>query len=198
MNRIAVTFAALLCLAGCTSRTLTSTPRSAIEQLLLSGAVDRSLEKLRLPEAIGKKVFLDFANLKAYDVEYIRAATRARFAKIGALLVEKPEDADLIAEVASGGLGLEYKSAMVGLPAMPVPNAPVPSPEVSAWKSVEQTGIFKLFIFIHAKGRFIAANHYYAKCDRDEGFTLWWRSQREDDIREGWEKADLKLGEKRQ
>jgi hypothetical protein len=185
--------AALVCLTGCTSRVLTNTPRSAIEQLLLSGAVDKSLERLALPEVAGKKVFIDFVNLKAYDVEYIRAATRARFAKIGAVLVEKPGDADLIAEVASGGFGLEYKSSMVGLPAVPMPNAPVPTPELRAWKSVEQTGIFKLFIFIHAKGKFVAASHYYAKCDRDEGFTLWWRSVKEDDVREGWEKADFKL-----
>jgi len=49
---------------------------------------------------------------------------------------------------------------------------------------------------VHAKGKFVAANHYYAKADRDESFVLWWRFQREDHVREGWERADLKLAEK--
>jgi len=50
---------------GCASRHVTNTPRSAIEQLLLSGAVDRALEKFSLPELSGKKLFVDFTNLKA-------------------------------------------------------------------------------------------------------------------------------------
>lgn len=193
MKHIIIGIVALQLLGGCTSRALTTTPRSAIEQLLLSGAVDRSLAKLQLPEVAGKKVFLDFTNLQAYDVAYIRVATRARFAQLGAVLMGGADDADLVAEVASGGLGIEYKSSVVGLPSMPVPNTPVPTPELSAWKSIEQTGIFKLYIFVHAKGKFISANHYYAKCDRSESAALWWRSEKADDIRNGWEKADMKL-----
>lgn len=183
--------AAIVCCAfGCSSRLVTNTPRSAIEQLLLSGAVDRALEKLELPELAGKTVFVDFANLKAYDAEYIKVATRARLARIGATLLEKPEEADFVVEVASGGLGIEFKKAMVGLPAIPVPNSPMPMPEAPLYRTTEQTGIFKLLIFVHSKGRFVAACHYYAKYDRDESFILWWRFQRKDDIREGWERSD--------
>ncbi len=187
--------AVLLCLAGCSSRLVTNTPRSAIEQMLLTAAVDKALDKLELPEVRGKKVFLDFANLKAYEAEYIKVATRARFAELEATLAEQPEQAELTAEVASGALGTEYKNAVIGLPALPVPNSPIPLPEAAAYKSSEQTGIFKLLIFLHAKGRFVAANQYYAKADRQESFVLWWRFQRKDDVRAGWERADLTLNE---
>jgi len=197
MYRVVVMVWAGLVLVGCGARTVSNTPRTAVEQLLLSGAVDRALEKLDLPELSGRKVYLDFDNLKAYDVEYIKVAARARFAELGATLAAKADEADYVAEMASGGLGIEYKTSMVGLPAIPIPQAPVPMPELSASRNVEQTGILKLLIFVHAKGKFVAANHYYAKCDRDEGFILWWRYQRHDDIREGWEKADFRLQKKR-
>ena len=191
MNRV-VFLAVWLCMAGCSSRHVTNTPRSAIEQMLLSAAVDKALAELDLPQVDGKHVLLDFTNLKAYDAEYIKVATRARFAELGAILTDKPDQADLIAEVASGALGIEFKKAVVGLPALPVPNSPLPLPEMAAYRSAEQTGIIKLLIFLHANGRFLAADHYYAKADRDESFLLWWRHQRNDDVREGWERAELK------
>jgi hypothetical protein len=183
----------LAALAGCTSRQFTTTPRAAVEQLLLSAAVDAAMERLELPEVAGKNVYLDFSNLQAYDVEYIRVAARARFAELGATLVGGPEQADLVAELASGGFGLEYKKGVVGLPSLPVPNSPIPSPELAAYKSVEQTAILKLLVFLRAGGRFIAARHYYAKAERDESFVLFWRHQRRDDVRRRWQRAELKV-----
>ncbi len=99
----------------------------------------------------------------------------------------------MIAEIACGALGTEFKTVMVGLPPLPVPNSPTPLPEASVYKSSEQTGIVKILIFVHAKGRFVAANQYYAKADRNESFVFWWRFHSQDDVREGWERADLKL-----
>lgn len=187
------TLAALTILAGltgCGQRTVSNTPRTAIEQLLLSGAADRALEKFELPELSGKKVFVDLSNLKSYDVEYVRVATRARFARIGAILVDKAADADYVAEVASGALAIEFKSSVVGLPSLPVPQSPIGSPEITAYRSTEQTAIAKLLILVHAKGRLVVAAHYYAKCDREESFVGQWRFQREDHIREDWERSD--------
>jgi len=190
MKRMVLVALAGSVLAGCASRSFTNTPRTAIEQMLLSGAVDKALAKLHLPEVRGKKVRIDFTNLKAYDVEYIKTATRARFCELGATLVDDPGAAELTAEVASGALGTESKNSVVGMPALPVPNSPVPLPEAPLLKTTEQTGIVKLLIFLHAKGKFVAAHHYYAKVDRDESFVLWWRRQRADDVREGWQRAD--------
>jgi len=189
--------AALLPAGGCSSRLVTNPDRSAIEMMLLSGAVDKALARFYVPELINRKGFVDFSNLAAYDVEYVRAATRARVCQIGAILVESADEADYTVEVASGALSLEFKEAVVGLPALPVPNAPVPVPEAPLHRTTEQTGIFKLFIFVHSHGKFVAANHYYAKIDRGESFVLWYRSQSRDEVREGWQRADTKLREDR-
>ncbi len=192
---VLIPVAALAALAGvgCASRTFSSTPRTAVEQMLLSRAVDLAIEKIELPEVRGRKVFIDAGNLESYDAGYVKVAVRARFAELGATLVESAEEADCVVEVASGALGTEYKSDLVGLPPLPVPNSPVPLPEVSLYRTVEQTALMKLLVFVHDKGEFVAAYQYYAKADRDESFILWYRFQRKDDIRTGWERADVRL-----
>ena len=189
--RKSVAIVLLLLSTGCVSRVVSNTPRTALEQMLLTGAVDRALEKLELPEVRDKKVCLDFSSLKGYDADYVRVAVRARFARLGARLVEAREKADYVAEVASGSLGTEFKTTLVGLPSFPMPQTQLTSPEVPLYRSAEQTGMFKLLIFVHADGRFVAADQYYARADRDETFLLFWRLHRKDDVREGWERAEL-------
>lgn len=183
----------MVVLAGCGSRTVSNSPRTAIEQMLLSGAVDRALEKFELDEAKGKKVYIDLSNLSGTDAGYMKVAVRGRFAQLGAILTGSADDADLTAEVASGCLGTEYKSFIVGIPSIPVPGSTIPTPEAAVLRNIEQTGIMKFLIFVHAKGKFVSLNQYYAKTDREESFFLWHRSQQKDEIREGWEKADAKI-----
>ncbi len=182
---------------GCSSRLVTNPSRSAIEMMLLSGAVDKALSRFSMPEFSNRKVFVDFTNLAAYDVEYVRAATRARVCEMGAILVDSADESDYVVEVASGALSIEFKENVIGLPALPVPNAPVPLPEAPLSRSTEQTGIFKLFIFVHSHGRFVSVNHYYAKIDREESIIMGIRSQEHDEVREAWQRADTKLLEGR-
>jgi len=178
---------------GCGTRTFTNTERAAIEQLLLSGAVDNALEKLDIPQVAGKKTYLDFTNLKSYDIEYVKAAVRARFAEIGAHLTEDAKQADYVVEISSGALGTEYKSSILGIPSIPIPNSPTPFPELALARGVEQTGIAKLLVLVHSNGKVVSTGHYYGKVERDENFVLWFRWQSKDDIRTRWEAADEKL-----
>lgn len=193
MKYITVANILLIFITGCTTRNFTNTPRTAIEQLLLSTAVDNAVAKFQIPQVTGKKTYLDFINLKSYDIEYVKTAVRARFAQIGAVLVENADQADYIAEISSGALGTEYKSSLLGIPSLPIPGSPTPLPELAVARGVEQTGIVKLFVFIHSNGKFITLDHYYGKAERDEAFILWFRFQPTDDIRKAWEKADNKL-----
>ena len=196
MKYVTLAVLILIHLTGCSTRTVSSTPRTAIEQMLLSTAVDTALEKFKLPQVNGKTVYIDLANLTGDGAEYTRVAVRARFAEIGATLTDTPSQADFIAEVASGCLGTEFKSFIIGIPSIPVPGSPAPFPEAALFREVEQTGITKFIIFVHAKGRFISLDQYYARADRDESFFLWHRSQKKDDIRESWQKADAKIKQK--
>ncbi len=118
---------------------------------------------------------------------------RARFAEIGAHLVENAEQADYVAEISSGALGTEYKSSILGIPAIPVPGSPTPLPELALTRSIEQTGIVKLLVLVHSNGELVSTGHYYGKVERDESFILWFRFQPKDDIRTRWEAADEKV-----
>ena len=90
-------------------------------------------------------------------------------------------------------MGIEYKTGVLGLPALPIPNAPVPTPELAFYRSTEQTGIVKLLMFVHADHRLVAVRRCYAKCDRDERTLLGIKFQTTDDIRLGWQAADTEL-----
>ncbi len=81
----------IFCVIGCTSRAVSNTPRTAIEQLLLSTAVDKALSKVQVPEFAGEKAYLDFSNLRAYDAEYVESAFRACVAKNGLIIVEETD-----------------------------------------------------------------------------------------------------------
>lgn len=191
MKYVRETIFLLLFLTGCTSRTVSNSPRTAIEQLLLSTAVDKAFDKIRFPELSDKKVYLDFSKLQSYDPEYVKSAFKGYVAQSGATIIEeKTDEADYIVEISCGALGNEYKDTLVGIPALPVPGSPVSFPELALWKSVEQDGIAKFLILVCSNGKVVSKRHYYGKAERDETFFLWMRSQPKDDIRKAWEKAD--------
>jgi hypothetical protein len=89
--------------------------------------------------------------------------------------------------------GTEYKSSILGIPSIPIPNSPTPFPELALARGVEQTGIAKLLVLVHSNGKVVSTGHYYGKVERDESFILWFRFQPKDDIRKRWEAADEKL-----
>lgn len=186
----------LVIFGGCTTRMVSSTPRTAIEQLLLSTAVDSAFDKISLPKLTDKKVFLDFSNLQSYDSEYVKSAFKTYVASMGAVIVEKPEQADYIIQISCGALGNEYKDILLGIPALPVPGSPMALPELALWKCVEQDGIAKFLITVYSNGQVISRKHYYGKAERDETFFLWMRSQPKDDIRKAWEKAEKSIENK--
>ena len=193
MKHIIWTSLVLLYSTGCVTRSFTNTDRTALEQLLLSGAVDNALEELYIPHMDGKKTYIDFTNLNSYDAEYVKVAVRVRFVEIGAHLVECAEQADYVVEIASGALGTEYKSSILGIPSIPIPGSPVALPEMALAQSVEQTGIAKLLVLVRSSDKLITTGHYYGKVDRDEIFLLCFRWQPKDDIRNRWEDANQKI-----
>lgn len=195
MKSIVYIISVAFLLAGCTSRTVSNTPRTAIEQLLLSTAVDKALDKVSLPGVTDKKVYLNFSNLQSYDSEYVKSAFEASVAATGAVIVKEPQDADYTIEISCGGLGNEYKDTLLGIPALPVPGSPMSFPELAIWKSVEQDGIAKFLVTVYANDQAVSKQHYYGKAERDETFFLWMRSQRKDDIRKAWEQADARVKE---
>ncbi|NQU44088.1 hypothetical protein HQ520_12440 [bacterium] len=141
---------ALLFLNGCVMWDTTSTPRSAVEQLLLSGATDRALSGKRLV-AGDQKVYLDTQYLEAYDDKYVVSKVREILGKNGRL-VDDRDDADVVVELRSGALAIDRSEFLFGLPAIPLPipvldGTAIKTPEIPIFKIVRRRGRAKLALF---------------------------------------------------
>ena len=110
-----------LLLAGCVQTRITEPTRTAVEQLLLSTATDRSLQELKLEAFSGKKVFVDTTYLESYDKPYVVGSIRDALSNGGALLVPELKEAEVVVEPRSGALSTDSASSMIGLPSMPLP-----------------------------------------------------------------------------
>ena len=84
MGRIAVvSFLLLLGLAGCSTSRETEPARTATEQLLISTAVDRALDRMNLKIPEGTKIWVDAENFEGYDQKYAVGAIRDRLMREG-------------------------------------------------------------------------------------------------------------------
>jgi hypothetical protein len=161
----ALTLLALF-LCGCGTTRRTDSPRTATEQLLISGAVDQALENVRLDALKGTKVFLDEKYAKApLDLEYVLFSVREKLLLEGALLVPSEDQADVVVQVAIGALGTDRYEVLVGMPEVHSlgyisPDFPLPPalPEVPLLKAMNQHGVAKIRILAYRRntGQLIA------------------------------------------
>ena len=137
---------ALIGTVGCGSVRETLPARSATEQLLLSTAADRAVDALSGEGLRGKSVHLDVSNLECLDKPYVVARIRQGLLSNGARLAAGREEADLILEVASGGLSINMHDYLLGIPAIPLPLATetVIFPEAPLFKLVTYRSTAKL------------------------------------------------------
>jgi hypothetical protein len=145
---------ALALLAGLTSgcvnkQRMTQPAQSVGEQLLLSTAIDRTLSELDM-EAIGRlkgfKVYLSTTYLKALDQEYLIGSLRDLLFSSGVLVVDDPEQAQMIVEVRSGANSLDSATVTAGIAEdqalpNPVTGAPVALPELALFKKENNVSV---------------------------------------------------------
>lgn len=135
---------------GCTSARKSDTARTGIEQLLISNAVDQTLDKTSLPDVAGRKVFLDPQYLDSVDKGYIVGSLRQRLLAAGASLVDAKDGSDITIEVVSGGVGTDNVESYLGVPGLAVPGVPVEIPVVRLYEKSSQFGTAKLGLVAYA------------------------------------------------
>jgi hypothetical protein len=106
--------------SGCASMKESDTSRTGLEQLLISSAVDESLNKVDFTPVAGAKVFLKGDYLESVDKNYVLMSMRSRLLSHDCTLVDKADDADVVMEVASGGIGTDRTDLIVGSPEIPL------------------------------------------------------------------------------
>ena len=157
---VAVAACALATTSGCATTKTSDTSRTGIEQLLISSATDQALDKISFEPIRGAKVFVETKYLDCTDKNYIIVAVHQRLLKQGSTLVDKAEDAQVILEIGSGGVGTDRHEFFVGIPAIPLaPPSPVMIPKTEIFTRAKGMGTAKLVIVAYdAKTRLPVLN----------------------------------------
>jgi hypothetical protein len=135
------------------------------DQMLMSNAVDRTIEQVDFRVLAGRKVFLDTRHLKIVkgmgfvNADYIISSLRQQMFASHARLVESSTEADVVVEARVGTLGTDEHDITYGVPASStistaaslVPNAPtIPAiPELSLARRTIQLGGAKVALFAY-------------------------------------------------
>jgi len=171
----ATAFAALLLVtAGCATSKSSNTARTATEQLLISNAVDQSLNKVDFRPFQGHAVYLNDQFVDCVDKSYVVSSVRHRLLTAGAQLVEDAAEAEILVELRSGAVGTDTAEAFVGIPEVTVPGM-LTLPEFRLLTRSSQTGTAKLgLVAIDARTKQVlgTGGTSLAQSDRQNWFVM--------------------------
>jgi hypothetical protein len=133
--------------AGCTTQKESYTARTGVEQLLISSAIDQSLDRIDLKPLQGRNVFLETKYLDCVDKNYVIVSLHQRLLRNGTHMVDKADASDVILEVSSGGVGTDGQEMFVGIPEIPLPPpSPIAIPKVSFFTRSKLNGTAKILL----------------------------------------------------
>jgi hypothetical protein len=108
----------LLLAGGCTTVSVTGSPRTGTEQLLLTGTFDDALYHVDFSPLAGARVFLDPTFVTVVDKDWIISSIRRTMAEQGVLLENNRDKANIIVEAAFGAYGTDQRDRQFGLPGL--------------------------------------------------------------------------------
>jgi hypothetical protein len=152
MEKSAVLSAAmLLCcslwVSGCSvSARVSTSHRSAIEQMLLARSLERSIAQLNVAQFSGKTVALEVYGLTR-DAAFAEELIAAGMQEQGLKLASNLKTADLRIKVFLTAFGIDTGVTLVGLPAIPAPVINVSVPEIALFKSERNRGHTQLRLY---------------------------------------------------
>lgn len=143
---------------GCGTTRTSNTARTATEQLLISDAIDRTVQQVNFRPLKGQTVFFDERTLgDVVDRNYLASSIRQHLLASGCILKDSRDQADFIVEPRVGAMGTDNHDLLFGIPAVTIPQVPLatsmPSsiPEIPFAKRRDQRGIAKLAIFAYRR-----------------------------------------------
>ncbi len=142
-SHLACLILALLVGSGCTTARQSDTARTAREQLLISNAVDQALAKVDFAAFQGQTVLVEEKYLDCVDKGYVIGSVRHRLMLNGAKIAAKPEEADVVMELRSGGVGTDDANSYVGMPQIVLPGM-LTIPEVKMIARTRQSALAKI------------------------------------------------------
>jgi hypothetical protein len=165
-------FSALV--VGCTSTKQSNTARTATEQLLISNAVDQSLNKIDFTPLAGSTVFVEEKYLDCVDKGYIVGSIRHKLLQARATIAAKAEEANAIMEIRSGGVGTDVASAFLGIPGFTMPGM-LTIPDIKIVNRDSQKAVAKIGIVVYdvkSKAELGEGGVSMAKADENNTYVM--------------------------
>ncbi|MDX2037413.1 MAG: DUF6655 family protein [Isosphaeraceae bacterium] len=139
---------------GCGTVKQSGTARTGTEQLLLTNAWDKAVQKIDFRPLAGVPVYLDTTNVTAVDQGWVVSSLRQAMLSQGVLVRTKPEQAQFIVEARVGAYGTDSYNWMIGVPQVSIPPTltGVPTgtvPEIPIIKKSDQMAVAKLALFAY-------------------------------------------------
>ncbi len=134
----------LIGLSGCATIKQSDTSRTGVEQLLISSAVDRSLNKVDFRPIARAKVYIEPKYLDCVDKNYILLSLHQHLLAHDCTLVDKPEDSDVTVEIGSGAVGTDRKDVFLGVPEISLPGSQIALPRLAMFTKTRSNGTAKL------------------------------------------------------
>lgn len=164
-------------LMGCsTTHRTTQSTRTAVEQLLISESVIRSLPNksdILLPIPPGSKVTLNTSGLTE-DKALLQEVLTGWLGQRGYLVQGDEEDASYRIDVIVSAMGTEEDGTFFGLPPINSTFIPFSTPELAFYKSENQTGYvkFNMNIFETLTGKFIGSGPNFLADSYHNNYTI--------------------------
>ncbi len=131
----------LVLAAGCSGPLVTNTPRSAVEQQLISTVIERGIRRASFIDYAGKRILPEYSNLAPQvDLPYVKGVFETHMARYGITIAADAADADYIIEVLCGVLATDQNKILLGTPPLPIP-----VPETSISIVVPEIALFSKF-----------------------------------------------------
>jgi hypothetical protein len=157
------------------SRDASKSPRAATEQLLLSQAVERSLEDVAVPMLKDAAVVMEVAGLTP-DQYYVRDAVAGHLARtLGTKIVDTRSQAKYVVHVMVQALGTELDQSFFGMPQVQGGLIPIALPELPLYKFIREIGYvrYSMNIYDAATGRLALATPWYTKTAAWRQYTIF-------------------------
>lgn len=150
--------ASIACLSGCGSTRTSNTLRTATEQMLISDAIDRTVDSIDFTPLADQAVFFDDSRLTdVVDKGYLVSSLRQHLLASGCVLKDKRDDATFVVEPRAGAVGTDNHDLLFGVPALQLPQVPVAAaipaaiPEIPFAKRRDQRGVAKVAVFAYRR-----------------------------------------------
>jgi hypothetical protein len=197
-------FLVLIGMLGCTvscalPREITKTPRSAIEQLLLGEAIDRSLRDIAIPVPQEAPLFMEVTGLQpamfapshsslglnapsvrtevltpSLDLIFIKDLVAARLGSIGYRVLKNEEEAVYFVRVVVQSFGTNQSSSFFGLPPVQSVIIPFSLPQLTLYQCLSQNGFirYSLHVIERATGRLYHSTPWYHDATFHDQYTI--------------------------